>query len=132
MPTVLIDETATVANDRALRHALRSGITRDVIAVRRNHTFHSFGAKVMSWLEPPNDLALNSRCLFVSIFESKSMAMARIEEPSVQQLAAELQAQLLQFRFATYKKVHPAPVPGEEVLATPDTRSPAGALRRSC
>ncbi len=79
MPTMLIDETATVVNERALRHLLRTGTTRDLVAMRQNHTLHSYGAKVISWLDPPNDSALNST------------ALARTEEPGVQQLAADLQ-----------------------------------------
>jgi len=120
-PTVLIDETATVANDRTLRHILRTGITRDTVAVRRNQAFHSYGAKVTSWLEPSNDPALNSRCIVIPMFESESTALVRTEEPAVQQLASDLQAQLLQFRFENYKKVQVVPVPGEESLR-PRTR----------
>jgi hypothetical protein len=121
MPTLLIDETATVANSRALGHILRSGTTRGCVAVRRNHAFHSFGAKVMSWLESPNDPALNSRCILIPMSESKGTALVRTEEPEVQQAAAELQAQLLRFRFENYKTVRPVPVPGDEDLR-PRTR----------
>jgi hypothetical protein len=121
MPTLLIDETATITNNRVLRHILRSGTTREVVAVRKNHTFHSYGAKVLSWLEPPNDPALNSRCIFISMFESRSTALVRPEEPEVQQAAAGLQAQLLRFRFENYKTVRPVPVPGDEALR-PRTR----------
>lgn len=121
MPTILIDETATITSSRTLRHILRSGTTRDVIAVRRNQTFHSYGAKVISWLEPPNDPALNSRCILIPMFESKSTALVRTENPGVQQLAAELQAQLLRFRFENYKRAESAPVPGDEGLR-PRTR----------
>jgi hypothetical protein len=127
MPTMLIDETATVANDRALRHILRSGTTRDVAALRRNHTFHAYGAKVISWLEPPNDPALNSRCILIPMFESKSTALARADEPKVQQMAAQLQAQLLRFRFENYKSVESAPVPGDASLR-PRTRDLLRAL----
>jgi hypothetical protein len=121
MPTILIDETATVACNRALRHILRSGSTRDVVVMGKNHTFHSYGAKVISWLEPPNDPALNSRCIFIPMFETKSTALVRVDEPEVQQAAAELQAQLLRFRFENYKTVRPVPVRGDEALR-PRTR----------
>jgi hypothetical protein len=55
VPTILIDETGSIRSNRTLRHMLRSGTTRDVLAVRKNRTFHCYGAKVISWLEPPND-----------------------------------------------------------------------------
>jgi hypothetical protein len=121
MPTMLIDETGTAANNRTLRHILRSGTTRDVLAVRKNRTFHCYGAKVVSWLEPPNDPALNSRCILIPMFENKSTALVRTDEPKVLQLAAHLQAQLLSFRLENFKTVQLAPVPGDEVLR-PRTR----------
>ncbi len=121
MPTMLIDETGTAANNRTLRHILRSGTTRDVFAVRRDYSFHSYGAKVVSWLEPPDDPALNSRCILVRMFENKSTTLVGTDEPEVQQLAAHLQAQLLRFRLENFKTVQPAPVPGDEVLR-PRTR----------
>jgi hypothetical protein len=127
MPTVLIDETATMANDRRLRHILRSGTTREVGAMSRNHTFHSYGAKVISWLEQPNDPALNSRCILISMVESKSTTLINADEPKVRQLANDLQAQLLQFRFDNYNRVQPIPIPGEEILR-PRTRDLLRAL----
>jgi len=121
MPTILIDETGSFRGNRALRHMLRSGTTRDVLAVRRNRTFHCYGAKVISWLEPPNDTALNSRCILIPMFESKGSALVRVDEPKVQQMAADLQAQLLRFRLENYKTVKPAAVAGDETLR-PRTR----------
>jgi hypothetical protein len=121
MPTILIDEAGSVDNNRTLRHILRSGTNRDVLAVRRNRIFHSYGAKVISWLEPPDDPALNSRCILIPMFESKSTALVRPDDPKVRQIAADLQAQLLRFRLENYKAVKPAAVAGDEVLR-PRTR----------
>jgi hypothetical protein len=84
---------------------LRSGTTRDVLAVRKNRTFHCYGAKIISWLEPPDDTALNSRCILIPMFESKSTTLVRADEPNVQRMAADLQAQLLRFRLENYKIV---------------------------
>jgi hypothetical protein len=127
MPTILIDEAASIRSNRTLRHMLRSGTTRDVLAVRKNRTFHCYGAKVISWLEPPDDTALNSRCILIPMFESKSSALVRLDEPKVQQMAADLQAQLLRFRLENYKTVKPAAVAGDEVLR-PRTRDLLRAL----
>jgi len=121
MPTILIDEAGSIRSNRTLRHILRFGTTRDVLAVRKNCILHSFGAKVISWLEPPDDAALNSRCVLIPMFESKSAALVRADEPRVQQMAADLQAQLLRFRLENYNSVQPAPVPGDQVLR-PRTR----------
>src|SRR5258707_5541772 len=127
MPTMLIDETGSIRGNRTLRHMLRAGTTREVLAVRRNRTFHSFGAKVISSLEPPDDAALNSRCIVIPMSESKSTALVRPDEPAVQQQAADLQAQLLRFRFEKYRRVQPAAVPGDECLR-PRTRDLLRAL----
>ena len=124
---MLIDETGSIRGNRTLRHMLRAGTTREVLAVRRNRTFHSFGAKVISSLEPPDDAALNSRCVLIPMSESKSTALCRTDEPKVQQMAAELQGQLLNFRFENYKTVKPAAVAGDELLR-PRTRDLLRAL----
>ena len=116
MSTMLIDETGSIRSNRTLRHMLRSGTTRDVLAVRKNQIFHSYGAKVISWLEQPDDTALNSRCILIPMFESKSTALCGTDEPKMQQMAADFQAQLLRFRLENYKTVEPAPVAGDEVL----------------
>ena len=116
MATILIDETGTAGNNRALRHMLRSGTTRDVLAVRTNIDLHSYGAKVVSWLEPPDDPALNSRCILIPMFENKCATLLEIEDPGIQQLADSLRAQLLRFRLDNFKNVRPVPVPGDEVL----------------
>ena len=81
MATILIDETGTAGNNRVLRHMLRSGTTHDVLAIRPNAGLHSFGAKVISWLEPPDDPALNSRCILIPMFESKSSTLVEIGDP---------------------------------------------------
>lgn len=121
MPTMLIDETASIRGNRTLRHILRSGTTRDVLAVGKDRAFHSFGAKVISWLELPDDPALNSRCVLIPMFESENKALVMAHEPKVQQMAADLQAQLLRFRLENYKAVKPAGVAGDEVVR-PRTR----------
>jgi hypothetical protein len=102
-PTILIDEAGTLSNDRVVRHLLRSGTTRDAISVKGNQIFHCYGAKVISWLEPPNDPALNGRCVLVPMFETTRSGLAKPTDPEVQELVSTLQ--LLQFRFENYKKL---------------------------
>ena len=121
MPTMLIDEMGSIGSNRTLRRMLRSGTTRDGLAVRKNRIFHCYGAKVISWLEPPDDAALNSRCVLIPMFESNSTALCRTDEAKVQKLTADLQAQLLTFRLENYKTAKPAAVPGDEILR-PRTR----------
>ena len=108
MATILIDETGTAGNNRALRHMLRSGTTRDVLAIRRDSGFHSYGAKVVSWLEPPDDLPLNSRCILIPMFESKGVTLLEIGNTQIRQLADSLQAQLLRFPLDNFKNTSPS------------------------
>src|ERR1700676_1774961 len=115
-PTMLIDEAGSVRNNPALRHILRAGTTRDVISVLANRTFHAHGAKVISWLEPPADTALNSRCVLIPMCETTRTDLVRPSDSEVEREAATLQAQLLQFRFENYRKVESGPIPGDEIL----------------
>jgi hypothetical protein len=120
-PTVLIDEASTMSHSRVVRHLLRAGTTRDGISVNGDQIFHSYGAKVISWLEPPDDPALNSRCILIPMFESASSQLAKPTDPEIERLCFKLQGQLLQFRFDNYKKVRLRPIAEDEVLR-PRTR----------
>jgi hypothetical protein len=115
-PTMLIDEAGSAKDNRTLRHMLRAGTMRDVISVQANRSFHSYGAKVISWLEPPDDTALNSRCVFISMFETARTDLVRPDDGEVVREAAILQGQLLQFRFENYRTVQLGPIPGDEIL----------------
>jgi len=65
----------------------------------------SFEAKVISLLEPPDDPALNSRCILVPMFESKSTTRVPTDEPRIQPQAAHLRAQLLTLRLENYSRI---------------------------
>jgi hypothetical protein len=116
MPTILIDDAATVGNSRQLLQMLRSGATRDVVAVRANKTFHTYGAKVVSWAELPNDSALNSRCILVPMFEASQPNLSKPNDPEVERRAMELRTQLFQYRLENYNKVRPLPIKGDEIF----------------
>ncbi len=104
-PTLLIDEGGTFGDNRSLRHLLRMGTTRDVVAMRKHHVFHAYGPKVISWLEPPDDPALNSRCVQIEMTESNNPDLDKSTDSDLEEFATDLQAQLLQFRFENYKKI---------------------------
>ena len=116
MPTMLIDEAGSFRNNSALRHMLRAGSTRDIDSVQANRTLHGYGAKVLSWLEPPDDIALNSRCILIPMHESMKTNLKRPSDVEVEREAAELQGQLLRFRFENYRSVEPGPLYGDEFL----------------
>lgn len=115
-PTILIDEAATIANDRQLRHMLRAGTTRDAIAVRADHTFCAYGAKVLSWPELPDDPALNSRCILIPMSETTQTNLSKPNDPEVERLAMALRSQLLQYRFENFSKIKSLPIKGDETL----------------
>lgn len=120
-PTLLIDEAATHRGSRALRHFLRMGTTRDVVAIHGNRTFHVYGAKVICWLEPPDDPALNSRCILISMTEKNDPNLVKATDRVIEDEAAELQMQLLQFRFDLYNKLQTPSLSGADTLR-PRTR----------
>lgn len=115
-PTLLIDETGTAGDRRTLFHLLRTGTTRDVTAIRRDESFKTFGAKVISWTELPNDPALNSRCVLIPLQESRRVDLKEPSTPEIVRAAADIQKQLLQFRFDRYKKLSLPSIPGDERL----------------
>jgi hypothetical protein len=102
-PTLLIDEAATAPNRRALFHLLRSGTSRDAIVLRKDQSFRVFGAKVISWLELPDDPALNSRCIIIPVQETHRKNLLPLTSPKIRQAAELLQKRLLQFRFEKSK-----------------------------
>jgi hypothetical protein len=125
--TLLIDESGTSGDNRALRQLLRMGTTPDVLVMRKGRIFHAYGPKVICWREPPDDPALNSRCLEIQMVESDSTNRNGVDDPSVRELAAKLQAQLLQFRFENYRKISTPVIAGIEEL-TPRSREMLRAL----
>jgi hypothetical protein len=114
--TILIDEAATLRNNRHLRHILRTGTTKDVMSLQANHSFHAYGAKVISWLEPPDDPALNSRCILIPMSEAIRTDLCATSDPAIKQAAATLEAQLLQYRLENYAKVKLSRIEGDQEL----------------
>jgi len=130
-PTLLIDESGTPGDNRALRHLLRMGTTRDVLVMRKSRIFHAYGPKVICWREPPDDPALSSRCLEIQMAESDRTSVCGVDDPSVKELAAKLQAQLLQFRFENYRKISTPVIAGIEWLK-PRSREMLASLAAPC
>ncbi len=114
-PTLWIDDAGALEDRRVLYHLLRMGTTREVLAVRKNQVFDTFGPKVLCWLEPPDDAALNSRCVQIQMTEANTN-LDRPTDSELEELAAELQAQLLDFRFENYKTVRIPKLAGTETL----------------
>ena len=116
MATVLIDEAATATNRRELFHFLRSGTTPGLVAIRKNNSYQSYGARVVSWIDLPDDAALNSRCILITMSCCQRMDLRSPTDRGVLQFAEKLRRRLLQFRFDSYRTATARHIPGEEKL----------------
>ncbi len=115
-PTLLIDETSTAGESRSLFHLLRTGTTRDAVAIRRDESYKTFGPKVVSWTELPDDAALNSRCIFIPLRETRRTDLTRTTNPEILHATEDLQRQFLQFRFEKFNALELPKIQGDEVL----------------
>ena len=98
-PTLLIDETATARNASNLYHLLNAGYTPGMTALRRGRSFKAHGARVMSWIELPENAALNSRCIVIPLCETERTDLKKPTDFQILKAADHLRKQLLQFRF---------------------------------
>ncbi len=98
-PTLLLDEADNIGQRRNLLRLLRVGSTPDFTVLRNGRSFKSYGARVISWAELPNDPDLNSRCIVVPLQESKRNDLKRTTDPEIQKACADVQKQLQQYRF---------------------------------
>ena len=115
-PTLLIDETGTAGERRILFHLLRTGTTREPVALRRDESFKAFGPKVISWIELPDDAALNSRCIEIPLQETHRTDLIRPANPEILHAAEDLQRQFLQFRFEKFNAFKLPKVQGDHRL----------------
>lgn len=114
--TVLIDETATAGDLRALLHLLRVGNTKGPVAIRKNKTYHAYGPKVVCWTQLPDDAAFNSRCIILPLQETERRDLLRLRDPKIQAHADEVRQMLQQYRFENFNRLSLARVPGDDCL----------------
>jgi hypothetical protein len=112
MPTLFVDETATAGQQKTLFHLLRSGTARDVVALRENRSYRTFGAKVVAWSELPNDEALNSRCIMIPMHETSRTDLLRPENPQIISSATSVAAKLFRYRLARRRMLNIPSIPG--------------------
>jgi len=116
--TLLIDENDWAANrgNLARRQLLRAGTTRGATIRKKGSVGQAFGPKVFASLEPPNDPALNSRCIQIPMVEVNNSELWKPSDPRLANFLDEFQQRMLQFRFDHYKQVGYIAIPGAEVL----------------
>jgi hypothetical protein len=115
-PTILIDETATAGDQRALFHLLRAGSTKGAVAIRKNKVYNAYGPKVVCWTELPRDAALNSRCLIVPLQESDRTDLRRPTDPKILEHADLVRQMLQQYRLENLNCLSLAPVAEDKPL----------------
>jgi hypothetical protein len=115
-PSLIIDETATAGDRRALFHLLRVGSTPGSIAIRKNKAFNPYCPKVVCWTELPDDQALNSRCVIIPLQESERKDLLRVTDPKIQAFADNIRQMCQQYRLEKFNRLSLARVPGDEFL----------------
>jgi hypothetical protein len=115
-PTLLVDETLTIGNRRALFHLFKTGTTRGSITFRKGRSLKAFGPKVISCTELPNDAGLNSRCVIISMHETSRTNLAKPSGKKILDIADDLQKQLLRYRLENYNSLTLPNVEGDERL----------------
>jgi hypothetical protein len=116
IPTILIDETATARDRRALFHLLRVGSTKGSVAIRNNRVYNAYGPKAFCWTELPDDAALNSRCIVIPLLETDRTNLLRPTDPKVLAHVDGVRQMLQQYRFEKFNGLSLAQVPGDECL----------------
>jgi hypothetical protein len=115
-PTLLVDETLTTGNRRALFHLLKTGTTRGTVTLRKGRSLKAFGPKVISCTELPNDVGVNSRCVIIPMQETSRTNLAKPSDKKILDLTGGLQQQLLQYRLENYNSLRLPKVEGDERL----------------
>jgi hypothetical protein len=115
-PTLVIDETGTAGDQRALFHLLRVGSTPGSVAIRKNMAFNAYCPKVVCWTELPDDQALNSRCVIIPLQESERTDLLRVTDPKIQTDADNARQMLQQYRLENFNRLSLKPVAGVERL----------------
>jgi hypothetical protein len=115
-PTLLVDETLTAGNRRALFHLFRTGTTRGSVAFRKGRSLKAFGPKVITCTELPNDAGLNSRCVIISMQETNRNNLANPTDKKILDIADALRKQLLQYRLESYNSLRLPKVEGDDQL----------------
>ena len=100
-PSLLIDELdldSSKSSSEILR-LLRTGTTRDVPAVRNGELFSTYSFKIISSRQTPQDGALASRAITISMLPTDRESQP-LDQSALRQLKDEFQPRLLSFRFA--------------------------------
>jgi energy-coupling factor transporter ATP-binding protein EcfA2 len=116
-PTILLDETLTSGHSRELMHLLRATSTTGFVSLRKDKARLAFGPKAFSWLELPDDAALNSRCLIVPMHKTARTDLKSPNHPTILAFAKKVRMQLQQFRFEHFDGFPAPKIPADVKLS---------------
>ena len=116
-PTILLDETLTSGHSRELMHLLRATSTTGFVSLRKGKARLAFGPKAFSWLELPDDAALNSRCLIVPMHKTGRTDLKSPNHPTILASAKKVRMQLQQFRFEHFNGFPAPKIPADVKLS---------------
>ena len=102
-PTLLIDEfeMGSGARGRDLLRLLRTGTTSNGHVFRGSKLYETFCAKVIASRQGPEDAALASRAIFVSLRPTHK-ALPPLDNSILDKIAAQFQPRLLDYRLRHY------------------------------
>jgi hypothetical protein len=98
IPTLLIDNTETTGQERRVIHLLRSGVSPGPMDPRGTQSYRTYGSKIISWTELPDDNTVNSQSIIIPMHESSRTDLKRSAAPEIVSLADKLQSNLSQYR----------------------------------
>jgi hypothetical protein len=126
--TIFLDVLVS-SGQRDIHHLLRVGSSPEAVVIRRDGSWRVFGAKAISWLESPDDEALNSRCIQIPMTET-TRDLVSLSDPGTELAAKLLQSQLLHFRFQAYNNIKVPQI--SEKLLRPRLRDLVATLAAPC
>jgi hypothetical protein len=116
-PTLLVDESelSNSTSDRRIMSLIRAGSTRGVHVVRHQRIFDCFGPIAIAARLRPQDEALASRAVFVTMLPARR-SLRPFNPELLRDRIDDLQSQLLNLRLANYHQVREPELPGASDL----------------
>lgn len=111
-PTLLIDEgeLSKGDSDQRVMRLLRAGSTRGIQVIRRQQVFDCFGPKAIAARMWPDDEALATRAVFVTMLPTRR-SLPAFNPHLIRDRIDDLQSELMYFRLTNYHRVRMPELP---------------------
>lgn len=129
-PTLMMDEAELDrrGSSRALARLARAGSNRDQLIIRRGLYTDAFGPKIFCSENPPDDPALESRCIVIPMMAQDKPGLKRPTDLGIVARSQELQNRLLRFRLDRRQGIDLADVPDANLSLSTRRRDLLSAL----